>query len=276
MKNEWRECKINKKDFRIGLDAEGNLIVGDVVLIKNIFRILSDDENELIVEVPEPWECPCITPEVTLPSANECPLMEKGSSEAPACYAACGNGPKIIPPRCNAFIALEDEPRILGKRAPYPLECISCQYWQEVLYRPKIEWRTAHPISEIQFYVNKSPNCHGLGRTTLGRLGPEWIGSEVVLPFGPEGRPHTIIGWTSLFGGGPCSVRVFRAVTPEGEEGFAILGGNAGVRILDDEAEVLPGVNDHLPRGWGQPFIWVAYREDLPERVLAVVDHNKG
>ena len=125
---------------------------------------------------------------------------------------------------------------------------------------------------EVSFYVKNTSNCDGLSLMTIGRLGREWIGSEIVLPFGPEGEEHVVVGWTDLFGGSPCTVRVFKAVGPNGEEGYAVLGGNSGVRILDDDVEPIAGVDEHLPRGWGQPFIWVEDAHDLPDSVLAVVE----
>ncbi len=126
-------------------------------------------------------------------------------------------------------------------------------------------------IEEVQFYVKNTSNCDGLPLTTLGRVGPEWAGDELELPFGDEGKILKVVGWTDLFGGSPCKVRVFKAIGPNGEEGYAVLGGNSGVRILDDEA---PGVDDHLPPGWGQPLVWVEDPEDLPEEVRQVVDEE--
>lgn len=127
-------------------------------------------------------------------------------------------------------------------------------------------------LEEVQFYVKPTSNCDGFELTTLDRIGPEWTGDEIILPFGQEGELHTVVGWTDLFGGSPCKVRVFKAFAPDGEEGYAVLGGNSGVRVLDDEAEAIPGVDDHLPRGWGQPLIWVADPQDLPEEVRLTVE----
>lgn len=127
-------------------------------------------------------------------------------------------------------------------------------------------------LEEVTFYTKNTSNCDGLSLTTVRRLGPEWTGDEVVLPFGPEGEAHTVVGWCDLFGGSPCKVRVFKAVGPNGEEGYAVLGGNSGVRILDDDVDPIAGVDEHLPRGWGQPLVWVEDVEDLPEEVREAVE----
>ena len=55
-------------------------------------------------------------------------------------------------------------------------------------------------------------------------------------------------------------------------EGYLVWGGNSGVRILDEEATLMPGVDDHLPRGYGRPIIWVEDVGDLPPEVREVVE----
>lgn len=68
-------------------------------------------------------------------------------------------------------------------------------------------------------------------------------------------------------------LRVVRVRTsgPDPREGFLIYGGNCGIRILDERAESIPGMDDHLPRGYGTPILWIEDIEDLPEEVRAAV-----
>jgi hypothetical protein len=124
---------------------------------------------------------------------------------------------------------------------------------------------------EMQVYVKSTSNCDGLPLTTFEVLSPIWTGESIRIPFGPEGVEHDVIGWTDLFFGSPAPVHVAR-VSHRGREGYLIWGGNSGVRVLDDQAEPVPGVDDHLPRGWGQPIIWVEDPDDLPADVRAVVE----
>lgn len=51
-------------------------------------------------------------------------------------------------------------------------------------------------------------------------------------------------------------------------------GGNSGVRILDDDAEPTPGVDDHLPPGYGRPIVWVDDIGDLPLEVRDLVTRS--
>jgi len=125
---------------------------------------------------------------------------------------------------------------------------------------------------KFQIYVKNTSNCEGLPLQTFELLSPEWTGSEVLLPFGPERKWLRVVGWTDLFFGSPCAVHVAKVRhLPTGEVGYLVWGGNSGVRILDEDAPVLPGVDDHLPRGWGRPVIWVEDVEDLPPEVQSVV-----
>jgi hypothetical protein len=128
-------------------------------------------------------------------------------------------------------------------------------------------------MDRFQIYVKPTSNCEGMPLQTFERLGPEWVGDSLILPFGPEGTEYEVVGWTDLFGGSPCQVHVVRVRhIPRGEEGYLVYGGNSGVRILDDEADPIPGVDDHLPRGYGMPIIWVEDVGDLPPDVRAVVE----
>jgi len=124
----------------------------------------------------------------------------------------------------------------------------------------------------FQFYVKATSNCEALPLQTFERLSPEWTGESLVIPFGPESDRLALVGWTDLFGGSPCPVHVVKA--RHGEfVGYLVHGGNSGVRILDEHEEPTPGVDEHLPPGWGTPLVWVALDDvgDLPDEVRAVV-----
>ena len=132
-------------------------------------------------------------------------------------------------------------------------------------------------------YVRATSNYGpGLPLETFDRLGPEWSGESLPLPFG-EGedlRILQVVGWSDRNGGQPCPIKVvrvrWRPTKPVGAEmaGILVWGGNSGLRILDPEAEPVPGIDDHLPPGYGTPFVWIEDAGNLPAEVRAVVgDH---
>ena len=137
----------------------------------------------------------------------------------------------------------------------------------------------------FQLYVKNTSNCEGLPLQTFELLGPTWSGDKIELPFGepPDVKRCDVVGWTDLFMGQPCPVNVagvnwlpsnVPAITggPAAPTlGLLVWGGNSGVRILDDQAEPTPGIDDHLPRGFGRPIIWIEDPADLPEEVRRVV-----
>lgn len=139
---------------------------------------------------------------------------------------------------------------------------------------------------KIELYVKQTSNSEGLGLQTFERLSPEWTGASLDIPFGEEGRVLEVVGWTDLFTGRPCAVHVARVKwlarerpdisggPPAAVTGILVWGGNSGVRILDEECEPIPGLNEHLPRGWGRPIIWVEEMADLPLEVQRVIDGN--
>lgn len=147
----------------------------------------------------------------------------------------------------------------------------------------------------LQLYVKPTSNCQGLPLQTFERLGPEWSGDSLALPFGEgegladeEARTLEVVGWTDLFTGTPCPVHVALVMWlphkrpdigggPGGlVVGYLVWGGNSGVRILDEEAEPTPGVDEHLPPGHGRPIVWVNLEDvdDLPAEVRAVVERH--
>jgi len=131
----------------------------------------------------------------------------------------------------------------------------------------------------FQIYIKSTANCDGLPLQSFERLGPEWSGASLRLPFGEPGRERIlkVVGWTDLFGGVACPVHVAR-VRRGGAEGYLIWGGNAGVRIMDARAKPIQGVDDHLPAGHGWPIVWVARGDvgDLPAKVRKVVARGEG
>ncbi len=56
------------------------------------------------------------------------------------------------------------------------------------------------------------------------------------------------------------------------QEGYLVERGSSGVRILDKNAELTPRADNHLPRGYGQPIIWVEDVNDLPANVRKIVE----
>jgi len=140
----------------------------------------------------------------------------------------------------------------------------------------------------MQIYVKATSNCEGMPLQMFEELSPTWKGETLELPFGEgeERKVLTVIGWTDLFGGSPCEVKVAKVRwlpypdearqvlggPAEPQVGFLVWGGNAGVRILDEEAEPIPFVDDHLPRGYGRPIVWVEDVGDLPPEVREVVE----
>jgi len=144
----------------------------------------------------------------------------------------------------------------------------------------------------MQIYVKATSNCDGLPLQFFEELSPTWKGESLELPFGEgeERRMLIVVGWTDLFGGRPCPVHVTKVRwlpypdearqvlggPAEPREGYLVWGGNAGVRILDEEATSTPGVDDHLPRGYGRPIIWVEDVGDLPPEVREVVSQPLG
>jgi hypothetical protein len=135
----------------------------------------------------------------------------------------------------------------------------------------------------FQIYVKSTSNCEGLPLQSFERLGPEWTGESLRLPFGEGEEIQTleVVGWTDLHLGSPCPVHVARvrwlphdrpdisSGPAEAQEGYLVWGGNSGVRILHDDAEPTPGVDDHLPPGYGRPIVWVALENvgDFPADV---------
>jgi len=140
----------------------------------------------------------------------------------------------------------------------------------------------------FELYVKNTSNCEGLPLQVFERLGPEWTGDSLTLPFGTDGEPLEVVGWTDLFTGRPCPMHValvrwlphkrpdISGGPPGPIEGYLVWGGNSGVRILDEGAEPTPGMDDHLPPGYGRPLVWVDLEdvEDLPAGVRAVVERR--
>jgi hypothetical protein len=143
----------------------------------------------------------------------------------------------------------------------------------------------------FQLYVKNTSNCTGLPLQTFERLGPEWRGDTIEIPFvNPGGDDEigdgadeflimcAVTGWTDLFGGRPCPVHVawvrrLEQPTPAAEEimgwpdwqrsaGILIWGGNAGIRATG------PGAYEE---GIGMPIMWLEDPALLPEDVRAAI-----
>lgn len=140
----------------------------------------------------------------------------------------------------------------------------------------------------IEIYVKGTSNCPvGMPSTRWKQLSPEWTGERltVFIPIKEttEENPNVyeVVGWTDLGGGSPTTVTVAHVRTipeEEGEEeveGYLVYGGNSGVRILDESVEPVKGVDDHLPRGTGEPTIFVLDLADLPQEVQDIVGNKR-
>jgi len=126
-------------------------------------------------------------------------------------------------------------------------------------------------MGTLNIYVKDCSNCPGGMELQLFELlSPVWSGERVRLPFGKgeQRRAYTLIGWSDLFLGSPCKVKIARVRHCDSDAvGYLVWGGNCGVRILDRSARPTPGLDDHLPRGYGRPIIWVEDAADLPKQV---------
>ena len=149
----------------------------------------------------------------------------------------------------------------------------------------------------VQLYVKNTSNCEGLPLQTFELLSPTWTGPSIEIPFVDPGGDDEIVdregdetlimckmvGWTDLFGGQPCWVRVAWARRlPQPTEaaelvagwpdwqrttGILLWGGNSGLRVTG------PGVYED---GFGLPVMWLEDVTLLPENVRAVIGEPTG
>ena len=146
----------------------------------------------------------------------------------------------------------------------------------------------------VQLYVKSTSNCGGLPLQTLKLLSPTWTGPSIEIPFVDPGGDDEIgdgeavvvcqvTGWTDLFGGQPCWVRVawarWLAQPTEAAEklmgrpdwmrpvGILVRGGNSGLRVTG------PGVYSD---GFGLPVMWLEDVTLLPDDVRAVIGELPG
>jgi len=143
----------------------------------------------------------------------------------------------------------------------------------------------------LQLYVKNTANCGGLPLQAFDLVGPTWSGESVTVPFVAEGGddgagdgadetliPCEVTGWTDLFGGRPCAVRVAwarRLPQPtaaaelvagwpdwQSQTGILVWGGNSGIRVTG------PGAYE---AGFGMPIMWLEDPELLPDEVRAAI-----
>lgn len=146
-------------------------------------------------------------------------------------------------------------------------------------------------MESLQLYVKNTANCEGLPLQTFDLLGPTWQGDSVTIPFiapgqddgAGDGADETLVtcevtGWTDLFMGRPCPVKVAWARRlPQPTEaaeaiagwpdwqrstGILVWGGNSGVRVTG------PGA---YADGYGMPIMWLEDETLLPVDVRAVI-----
>lgn len=126
----------------------------------------------------------------------------------------------------------------------------------------------------IQIYVKTTSNCEGMPLQTFELLSPIWTGDKIRLPFGEPPRVREVVGWTDLFNGQACPVNVAK-VRAGDSVGWLVWGGNSGVRILDKTAPVTPGVDEHLPPGYGRAIVWVNDASELPADARKMVKEEQ-
>ncbi len=134
-------------------------------------------------------------------------------------------------------------------------------------------------METLQFYVKDTSNyLGGMPLKSFDVLSETWTDESVQIPFGQESDFYEVVGWTDLCCGQPCPVNIVKvcihaedSATGRKEEGFLVYGGNSGVRILDEESDPTIGVDEHLPNGYGLPFVWVEDIDDLPKDVQEIV-----
>lgn len=126
------------------------------------------------------------------------------------------------------------------------------------------------------FYVKPNSNCpSGLQLTSLSTLlGGQW-GDRIwtgrpLIATGEDLAPRRVVGWSSLFGGSAVDVHAY--VRLDGEQ-IALIGADWGVRILANEeestaVETTPGLDDHLPPGWGSPILTIEDFADIHDDEL--------
>ena len=144
----------------------------------------------------------------------------------------------------------------------------------------------------VQLYVKSTSNCGGLPLQSFELLSPTWSGPSIEIPFVDPGGDDEIgdreldetpimckvVGWTDLFGGQPCWVRVawarWLAQPTEAAEklmgrpdwmrpvGILVRGGNSGLRVTG------PGVYED---GFGLPIMWLEDVSLLPDDVQATI-----
>jgi hypothetical protein len=90
----------------------------------------------------------------------------------------------------------------------------------------------------VEYEVEPGSNvARGLPRQQLRVLSPVWRGPALTLEY-PDGEIHTLVGWSGSAPGGQCDLQVFwTRQEPSGPAVALAIGGNAGVRYLEAEAE---------------------------------------
>lgn len=149
-------------------------------------------------------------------------------------------------------------------------------------------------MATIQLYVKNTSNCEGIPLQTFDLLGPTWQGDSITIPFvepgaddgAGDGEDETIVtcdvsGWTDLFGGRPCPVKVAwvrRLPQPTAvaesiagwpdfyrDTGILLWGGNSGIRVTG------PGAYED---GFGMPIMWLEDETLLPDDVRLAIQRQ--
>ena len=125
-------------------------------------------------------------------------------------------------------------------------------------------------MTQLNLYVKSTSSCLGMALETFNVTpGKTWTGDKLKMWFGTHDnrRECEVIGWTDLFFGSACKVRVVKTTWQNervgiAHTGYLVYGGNSGVRISDPE---------HGERGMACVWVDASDAGDLPAEVLEVV-----
>jgi len=115
----------------------------------------------------------------------------------------------------------------------------------------------------LEYGVQPGSNVpQGLPRQRLAVLSPVWRGPALTLEY-PDGKLHTLVGWSGSAPGAPCDLRVFWTRHEPGAPAVPLaIGGDAGLRLSEAGAPAAAAQ--------GLPFLALALRM-VPAAVLAVI-----
>jgi hypothetical protein len=136
-------------------------------------------------------------------------------------------------------------------------------------HRPKSEAEEENIM--LGGYVKNTSNCEGLelgwdANIAISEDLGEHTAAEVKCgePETKNWKRRRVVGWSDLFFGTPVRIHAYRA-TANGANGILVCGGNSGIRILaaTNDPDSRTEHDEHLPKGWGMPVLWLEQAADL-------------